>query len=219
VSARLHDMDGDGRQDLVVLMAQGDEGVDIYFDRADSWERRRVLRFPPVFGVSSLEVADFNDDGRPDLLIANGDNADFSYGLKPYHGLRIFTGAPDGTFHESWFYPLYGATRALTGDFNLDGQPDIAAIAFFADFESPHPESFVLLLQQSAQPLRFQPHTLPQSRLSRWLVLHSADVDADGDPDLLLGAFTFSPTPVPDSLRRFWREQRLAALLLRNRTR
>ena len=43
-----------------------------------------------MYGSSYLELADMNNDGHLDILYTNGDNADYSYVLKKYHGLRIF---------------------------------------------------------------------------------------------------------------------------------
>lgn len=36
------------------------------------------MRFPPVYGSSFIELADFNNDQFPDLLYSNGDNGDYS---------------------------------------------------------------------------------------------------------------------------------------------
>lgn len=60
--------------------------------------------------------------------------------LKPYHGIRIFQQNSEGNFIQSWFFPIYGASQAAAFDFDQDGDLDIAAISFFADFDNHHDE-------------------------------------------------------------------------------
>ncbi len=67
------DMNGDHRPDILALMAQGDEGVFAYEQQADgSFKEKRILRFSPVAGSISIDLADFNNDGFPDLLYTSG---------------------------------------------------------------------------------------------------------------------------------------------------
>src|SRR5690606_3370496 len=80
--------------DLIVLMAQGDERIVRIRDFA-SGERpvvEPIVRLPPTFGSTGLTVLDFDGDGRLDLLYAAGDNADISPIPKPYHGVYLFAG-------------------------------------------------------------------------------------------------------------------------------
>lgn len=128
---QVHDFNQDGRPDLMALLAQGDESVAIYWNLANNqFDKKVVLRFPSVYGSSYAELADFTRDGHPDILYTNGDNADFSKMPEPYHGLRIYQN-DDGRNHftQAWFYPIYGATKAIAHDFDQDGDLDIAAIA------------------------------------------------------------------------------------------
>ena len=70
-----------------------------------------MLRFSPVYGTSWFEMIDYDGDGDDDIVTVNGDNADESYVLKPYHGLRIYLNDGNNHFEEKYFYPFYGATR------------------------------------------------------------------------------------------------------------
>lgn len=55
VKVVIEDMNNDSRKDIVVLMSQGDEGIDIYFNEGNGqFKKERILRFPPVFGSSSV---------------------------------------------------------------------------------------------------------------------------------------------------------------------
>jgi hypothetical protein len=188
----IEDMDNDNKKDIVVLMSQGDEGIDIYFNRGQqNFERRRVLRFPAIFGSSSFSLTDMNKDGHKDIIYTNGDNADASRILKPYHGIRIFLNDHHNSFTQSYFFPMHGAYKSLARDFDKDGDLDIAAISFFADYIH-HPEQGFIYLENTSSPghLTFTPTVVPESTSGRWITMLSADFNHDNTDDLLLGSFT-----------------------------
>ncbi|GAB3930010.1 hypothetical protein GCM10028804_39000 [Larkinella terrae] len=211
------DMNGDGRVDIVVLLSQSDEQVAIFNNEAGGrfW-KKTVLRFPPVFGSSYLDVVDFDKDGDMDLLYTNGDNADYSNSLKKYHGIRLFRNDGNFRFRQQWFYPMHGATKALARDFDGDGDLDVAGIAFYPDFSSKRAENFVYLENRGNN--RFRPKSFPEADLGAWLTMDAADVDQDGDEDILLGSFVFRVTPTPKELIERWRKSKAGIILLENRT-
>lgn len=210
----VQDMNGDGRPDLVVLMTQAREGVYVYYNKEAGFQEKALLQFPPVYGVSDFSLVDIDQDGDLDILCAFGDNADYSYSLKRYHGLRLFLQDAQGAFIESWFYPMHGATRVLAEDFDQDGDLDIAAIAFFPDFkEAPH-ESFIYFEHNGM--LDFSPRTLDTTPYGRWLTLESGDVDQDGDQDLILGSFLLGPAVGAEALLAQWQKAGVPFLVLKN---
>lgn len=187
----LEDMDQDNKKDIVVLMSQGDEGLDIYFNRGEGkFERKRVLRFPAVYGSVSFCVNDINNDGFKDIIYVNGDNADASRILKPYHGLRVFINHHTA-FEEVYFFPLHGAYNALVRDFDHDGDMDIATISFFADFLH-HPEQGFVYFENlgDRDSLVFAPSVTEGASDGRWLTMIGGDLDRDGAEDIVLGSFT-----------------------------
>ena len=168
--------------------------------------------FPPVYGSSYIDVLDFNGDGHFDLLYTNGDNADYSMILKPYHGVRIFQNDGRNDFTETFFYPMHGASQARAADFDNDGDLDIAAISFFPDFNK-HPENgFVYLENEDGH---FSPFITPLASSGRWITMEIGDFDGDTDIDILLGALNFGDG-VPKALRKRWAADPTSLLLLSN---
>jgi hypothetical protein len=209
------DYDGDGRPDLWVLWAQGDEQIAVYLNGGrGNFAKKILLRFPPSYGSGSFELVDFNKDGKLDILYANGDNGDKTYSLKPYHGIRIFINKGKDKFEEQYFFPLDGATQALARDFDGDGDLDIAAIAFFPDYSINPARSFVYL--ENTGKNQFTPRTFPDTNRGRWLTMDAADVDQDGDLDLLLGSFYLAITPTPKPLLERWKTENKGILYLEN---
>jgi hypothetical protein len=211
------DMNGDGKADIVALLSQSDEQVAIYNNEGGGrfW-KKTVLRFPPVFGSSYLDVVDFDKDGDMDLLYTNGDNADYSNSLKRYHGIRLFQNDGNFKFRQVWFYPLYGATKAVARDFDGDGDLDVAGIAFYPDFSRNRAESFVYLENRGNG--RFRPKSFREADLGAWLTMDVADVDQDGDEDILLGSFAFRVTPTPKELINRWRQSKAGVIMLENQS-
>lgn len=213
-NAVVTDFDGDKRLDIIVLFSQGDERIVWYRNKGQlQFEEKVLLRFPPIYGSSHVEVADFNQDQRPDLLYTAGDNADFSTVLKPYHGVYVFENQGNGQFKQTYFFPQNGAYKALARDFDADGDLDIASISFFADEASRPQESFIYL--ENTGRGTFQPKTLSINHLGRWNVMDADDADGDGDVDIVLGSHPVAP--IPTSFNKAWATG-TGVLILRNAT-
>lgn len=210
----LTDFDSDGVTDILALLTQGDEQVVVYRGHGGfNFTPETLLRFPPVYGSSYFDLIDFNKDGHLDILYTNGDNADYSQILKPYHGVRIFLNNGKGKFTEDKFLPMHGASMAIARDFDGDSDLDIAAISFFPNFEKDPATGFIYFENVNG---KFEPHTTPEAENGRWLTIDASDIDRDGDVDLILGSLNFSPAVSPE-LAEKWISKNTSLLVLRNK--
>lgn len=186
----IKDLNKDGKLDIIVLMAQAQEGIYYFENIGDNKFKESVLiNFPPVYGLSYFELVDFNNDGFLDILLTNGDNWDLSRIKKNFHGIRIFMNNGRNQFTQTFFFPLYGTSKALARDFDEDGDLDIAAISFYDELEKPE-QGFVYLKNMGNQ--FFEASSTPAAANGKWLTMEVGDIDKDGDIDILLGSFIYS---------------------------
>lgn len=212
----VRDFNKDGRPDILALFAQGNERIVLYTNRGDFvFDETLLLQFSPVDGTSYFEIVDFNNDGSFDLLVTNGDNADYSMIVKPYHGLTLYENDGENGFAEKWSFPMPGASMAMARDFDNDGDMDIAAISFFPDFEKAPDRGFLYFENQGDY--NFRPYKFPDTTIGRWLVMEAADYDRDGDVDLVLGANNFRGLGAAQHDYDYWTENKTALLFLENK--
>jgi len=213
VQAVVGDFNNDGWPDVMVLFGSGDEGLWMYLnDHNGGFTSKNLLRFPPVYGSTSFQLADIDHDGKPDLIYTAGYNFHDSRILKPYHGLYIFKNMGNWDFKQQWFYPINGCTKAIAADFKGDGHLDIITSAFFADMQNDPAESLVYFEELS--PFNYKPHAIPVSKYGRWMSMEVGDYNNDGKLDVILGnygsGFSFQP-----GFKPFW-DKTLPFIVLEN---
>ncbi|RFS22742.1 VCBS repeat-containing protein [Chitinophaga silvatica] len=205
IHAEVGDFNNDGYPDIIALFAAGDEGIWLFEnDKKNGFISKNLLRFPPLYGSTSFQLIDFNNDGKLDILYTAGDNADYSMVLKPYHGIYVYINQGNWKFEQAWHYPINGCTKAIAADFNGDGKIDIASIAFFADFKNLPSEKF-LYFEGGKKSLDFTVHAIPIEKEGRWISMDVNDYDQDGDLDIVLGNYA-AGFLILDQYKPDWKE-------------
>ncbi len=189
IKAYIDDVNKDGLPDIWVLFAQAQEGIFLFTNKGKGFfDTKEILRFSPLSGSSFFELVDLNKDGHKDILYTSGDNADYTtHVLKPYHGVYGYLNDGKNNFSQAFFYPINGCFKALARDFDKDGDLDIATIAYFPDFKNQPKEGFVYL--ENKGKFAFSVTSINEVNAGNWLVMDAADLDADGDEDIVLGNF------------------------------
>ncbi len=216
IISTIEDINQDNLPDLITLFAQGDEGIYLFTNKGNgNFESTRLLAFPPVNGSTHFEMQDVNGDGLKDIIYTCGDNFDCSRILKNYHGVYIFLNKGDHRFEQEYFFPVNGCYKAIARDFDKDGDVDLAAISYFPDVKDQPQESFVYL--ENTGKLRFTPFTIPQYHRGRWITMDAADIDTDGDDDIVIGSLV--PKDNSNVVTTHQEANKPAFLFLENRTR
>jgi len=113
------DLNGDGKLDLVVgSTATGAGGIiEVMLGNGDG-----TFQAPATFptgATTPIAIADFNQDGKPDIAALNSNSTS--------GGISILLGNGDGTFQPYKIYPANDQPNSIAiGDFNADGKLDIA---------------------------------------------------------------------------------------------
>ena len=197
------DLNGDGWDDLVLL--SGDGGA-VYWNRSGVRFEAQPLPPHPAPGRDSAEprqplVADFDDDGRPDILIV--------YLHAPH---RLLVADASGAYRDAEASGLGGAglheVAATVADLDGDGDLDVYLCGFGALFRGFDPSAAVVpakppgampkreaddtngttnRLLRNLGGLRFEEAALPGAGETRWCrSVNHTDFDGDGRQDLLV---------------------------------
>ncbi len=217
IKCYVKDMDGDGKKDIVAMFSQGDESVWIFYQKDNlKFKAKRVLRFPPNYGTTDMVLVDYNHDGLTDIVTVHGDNADYSNILKAYHGIRLNINTGNDVFKEKFFYPIYGVTKVLAEDFDKDGDIDFAATSFFPNFGKLLDESFVYLENVDQNNFKFKSYIQKSDIPVKSLTLEKADIDGDGDMDIIAANFAQSPGPITPELDKKLKTANFGLIVFKN---
>ncbi len=118
-SVAVADFNGDGLDDVALADESSSDGqgsVTVLLGNGDG-----TFGTAAAYGVgnlaTSISVAEFNGDGKPDLVVANfTDNT-----------ISVLDGVGDGSFQMVGNYSVASPRSVVTGDFNKDGGADVAA--------------------------------------------------------------------------------------------
>jgi hypothetical protein len=182
------DLDKDGKPDFVDLISQHHETVVAFLDQGKNvFVPKTVYQAPhPGWGSSGIELTDLDKDGDVDVLMTNGDMFD-EFLLKPYHGIQWLENRGTFPFTAHWLAPLNGVHRAQAADLDGDGDIDIVACTLIPGMAKYGKELPSLVWLEQVLPGKFVQHTLEKGGYHASLDV--ADVDGDGDMDIVTGNF------------------------------
>ena len=204
LAIQIADMDGDSRLDIVTAYGQEYETIEILYNRGpEKYEKKVVARMPdPSYNTSAIMVSDVDQDGHLDVVHTCGDIFD-SFIPKPFHGVCWIRNLGNGEWERRELGMLIGAMQPAVGDFDGDGDLDIAAAGLFPNSETNSEQiSFdSVCWWEQKENLEFVRHSIERDHC-----LHSAciasDVDRDGRIDLIVGEW--SDKDATGALRVFW---------------
>jgi hypothetical protein len=190
-SVAVADVNGDGKPDLVVAnycpsTGCGNGGISgmvgILLGNGDGTFRTAVSYSSGGVGAQAVAIADVNGDGKPDLLVSNGNPG---CGERCNGTVGVLLGNGDGTFRPAVIYGSGAgdAQSVAVADVNGDGKPDLV-VANFCTFVTCSDGMVGVLLGNGDG--TFQPATIYDSGGSNATSVAVADVNNDGNPDLLV---------------------------------
>ena len=205
-AAAFFDADNDGDLDLMVGTGGNEVGNEntyrarLYINNGLGKFTASESKIPSVFtNIAVIAPSDFDNDGDMDVFVGSRSIVG-TYGVDPEHLFLINNG--DGTFEngtERYAYDLRNTgmiTSAQWADINGDGKSDLITTT---DWGSPK------IYNNSGR--RLIAHESSLDSLSGWWnVVETADLDKDGDLDLVLGnqGGNLHYKPEMDSPMKMW---------------
>ncbi len=136
IDAVIDDVDHDGDQDILAIVAQGNQ--DMWWFKNDGhgqFHPQMLWKERPSMGYNAFQWIDFDGDGKKDIIAVSGNNMEmFDPPIKPLHGIYVYLQTGPMQFTKTHFLRMDGATKALAADFDGDGDMDIAAISAYPDW-------------------------------------------------------------------------------------
>jgi hypothetical protein len=191
-SLAVGDFNLDGKPDLAIInntSSPNSAGVVIALGNGDGTFQYPLTTYFAGPNPSALAVADVNDDGKPDVVVVNYDT---QQGYGP-GSLAILLGNGNGTLASPVQYDVgNGATSVVVGDFNGDGELDLA-VGQTAVYGSASSVSILLGYGGGY----FLPAVNYALGTVHQISLAAGDFNGDGIPDL---AITNNDFPGPEEI-------------------
>lgn len=191
------DLNADGKNDIVMTHSEK-PGVKLRWYSTNnpkgSWQKHEM---EVVDYGHTLQVADFNNDGRPDIMTAQLHNA---------KKVRLFenngpTGNGDVNWNARTISTVESAYSGVAGDVGSDGTIDFVSPTVWDHFEAPKqgisPKIYMLKNKLSndrggnGSLEDWQRHGPVSELPNKSLFVLAADMDGDGKKDLLAGPYWF----------------------------
>jgi hypothetical protein len=193
------DLNGDGRPDFVAVISQEHETVVAFLNEGGGRFRKETIYTAPhpTFGCNGALVVDLDGDGKPDVLLTNGDSLDAPYLLRPDHGLTWLQNQGRYPFTPHRLANCYGAGSPVAADFSGRGRLDVVFVSFLPAEFFPQRSSLgldsVVMLEQVA-PGEFVRQALEIESCDH-LACAAGDLFGTGRPDLVIGNYVRGGKP------------------------
>jgi hypothetical protein len=207
------DLNGDGKPDVVALLSQEHEKVVAYLNEGGGKfsEPQTIYEGPhPAYGSSGIQVVDLNGDGKPDVLLTNGDTLDPPLLVKPYHGVQWLENRGSFPFTHHHLTTLPGAMRAVAADFTGKGKLDILAVSLLpneGELKKDRGRLDSIILLEQTEPGKFVRHSLERGQCDHATCTAGA-WDGDGRVHFATGNFLFTKNQPLNEAISLWKSEK-----------
>lgn len=193
VHAPIIDLDQDGFPDIVALVSQDWEEIHSFRGNGSGDFKSRVIwgSSNKDYGSSGIRISDIDQDGDADIVYTNGDGFDYATpGSRPWHGVQWLENDGLGSFSYHHVGNLSGAYSPLPIDIDNDGDKDLVAVSGFNDWTQKSAVAMVCFENTGNQVFESRILAYEPTHL---VVVDGADIDNDGEIELVTGALHFYP--------------------------
>ena len=193
INVELVDIDDDGDLDMVSLVSQEWEEIYCYINDGKGGFQLRLLwgSNNEDFGSSGIFIFDLNQDGKQDILYANGDAFDYIPPQgKPWHGVQWLENKGHLNFEFHRICDFIGAYSLRPADIDSDGDFDLFAVSGFNLWDDPKSQSFIWL--ENIGKMQFIKHDISNSP-THLIILEPGDFNNDGLTDFVTGGMHAYP--------------------------
>ncbi len=187
INCEITDIDGDGDNDIVLLVSQEWEEIYCFLNNGQGEFTPNLIYgcSNDDFGSSSISLCDLDRDGDIDILYSNGDCFDYIPPRpRPWHGVQWLENRDGRSFTFHRIADFLGAFNARPVDIDHDGDLDLFVVSTFNRWEEPASQSLIWLENNGSQ--QFRQHDLANSP-THILALSTGDFNSDGEVDLVTG--------------------------------